>query len=187
MINIEVTVDDGIREVLGRAREAGVNLNVPFMSIAKSWFKSNRSIFTLQGPGQYPDYGGFNPYQAVTSGKRGGAVLTRRDLYKRQKQKRWGFVYPMMKASGRLEQSLTDPANPEAINLVVNNLSLYLGTRVSYAPYHQSDEARTKMPYRPIVFTGAEQIAPTEKKNEYTRFYQILEDSIQQQLDKAKS
>lgn len=179
MINVQIDVENGIKDLLAQAKEAGVNLTVPFTSIAKSWFKANKSIFSLQGPGQYPDYGGFHPDEVV----RGG--LTRQALYKNRKFKKFGFIYPMMRATGALEKSLTDPVDANSINLIVNQTSLYLGTRVEYAPYHQSDGPRTKIPLRPIVFTGAEQIAPTDVRNAYSRFTQIMADAIQQKLDKA--
>lgn len=179
MINIEVSVDSGIQDLLARAKEAGTNLTIPFTSIAKSWFKSNRSIFTLQGPGQYPDYGGLSPNTRIGN-------KTRAEVYRQRKQKKFGFVYPMMRAVGNLERSLTDATNPYSINLIINKVALYLGTRIPYAPYHQADGPRKKLPFRPIVFLGAEQLAPSEKKAEYNRITQILDDAIQSSLNKAK-
>ena len=179
MINVSIDVGQEIKDVLARAKEAGVNLTVPFTSIAKSWFKANKSIFAGQGPGQYPDYGGLTPDKIVYGN------ITRRVLYKNRKFEKFGFVYPMMRASGKLERSLTDPADSNSVNLIVNGTALYLGTKVEYAPYHQADGARTRMPLRPIVFMGAEQIAPTELKSAYNRFFQIMDDAIQQKLDQA--
>lgn len=164
MLNVEVDVNGDIAALLQKAKDAGVNLTIPFTTIAKSWFKANRSIFALKGPGKYQD---LSP------------------KYKKAKIRRWGFAYPIMRASGYLEASLTDPTHPDAINFIVNKNTLYLGTRVEYAPYHQSSAPRKKLPYRPIVFIGAEQIAPTEIRNESTRWVNILEDSIQQKLDQA--
>lgn len=179
-MNVEIQVDDkAVQRTLVAAKEAGVNLTIPFSIIAKSWFASNRSIFTLQSPGQYPDYGGFSP-ESIAYG-----TTTRREAAKRRKLRYFGFIYPMMKAKGDLERSLTNPTDSKSVNLIINKIALYLGTKVSYAGYHQSPEPRKKMPYRPTVFLGSEQIAPTEKRNEYTRILSVLSDSIQQQLDKA--
>lgn len=181
MLNIEVDVDKKIPELLRQAKEAGVNLTIPFTLIAKSWFKANRSIFTQPGPGRYPDLGGFNPNAPAWK----GAKITRRTYAKFRKLKEHGFVYPLMRASGALESSITDPTDSNSINLIINQNTLYLGTRVEYAPYHQSPAPRSKIPFRPIVFIGVEQLATTEQRNEYTRWINILEDSIQQKLDQA--
>lgn len=181
MLKIEVDVNGEIKDALKRAKDLSLNLTLPFTLISKSWFKANRSIFALKSPGKYPDYGGFNP-GAIAYGQ-----TTRREAAKKSKLAKWGFVYPMMRASGNLEASLTDPTHPESINVIVNKTALYLGTRVDYAPYHQSSAARTKMPFRPVVFIGAEQIAPTELRNESTRWVNIIDDYIQQSLTKAFS
>lgn len=113
------------------------DLTIPLTLIAQSWYRSNRSIFAISGPGKYKD---LSP------------------KYKKEKNRKWGFVYPILFASGRLAGSITEPNNPEAINFIKDQKSLILGTRVPYGIYHQSDQPRTKMPYRPFLLVGVEQI-----------------------------
>ncbi len=178
MLRVEVDVTGSVRDALKRAKDAGLNLTVPFTLIAKSWFRANRSIFILKSPGKYPDYGGFSPNTIVYGD------VTRRELAKKRKQKQFGFLYPMMRASGRLEDSLTNPTHPDSVNLIVNKNALFLGTKVPYAFYHQASGARETLPFRPVVFIGAEQIAPTEMRNESTRWVNIIDSYMQQALNK---
>lgn len=180
MISFQVDPSQEIVKALQRAKTAGINLTVPFTLISKSWFRANRSIFANQGPGKYPDLGGFNRGAPAWR----GAKVTRGTMAKFRKSEKYGFVYPLMKATGLLEDSLTNPTHSQAINLIVNRNALYLGTRVPYAIYHQASGQRTKMPYRPVVFTGAEQIAPTEIRNESTRWINIIDDYMQQVLSR---
>lgn len=181
MLNIQVDPNGDVVAALQKAKDAGINLTVPFTLISKSWFRANRSIFTLKSPGKYPDYGGFNPGAPAWP----NAQTTKRERAKAQKVKDVGFIYPMMKRRGPLESSLTDPTHPQSVNLIVNKVALYLGTRVEYAFYHQAKGARSKMPFRPVVFTGAEQVAPTELRNESTRWVNIIDDYMQQVLSRA--
>lgn len=181
MLSIQVDPNGAIINALQKAKEAGINLTVPFTLISKSWFRANRSIFALKGPGKYPDYGGFSPNAPV----RPGSSKTRREKAKQDKVQEVGFIYPMMRRRGKLEASLTNPTDPNSVNLIVNKVALYLGTRVEYAFYHQAKGARTKMPFRPVVFTGAEQVAPTEMRNESTRWLNIIDDYMQQVLSRS--
>lgn len=126
---------EAIQEALTRVRD----LSLPLTLIAKDWFQANKAIFTLKGPGKYVDLS---------------------ERYKERKQKQVGFVYPILKRSGLLEKSVTEPGNSNSINLILNKNTLVLGTKVKYAPYHQLG---TKfLPIRPILFTGGEQAAPSE-------------------------
>ena len=53
-VQIEIQ-DDNFKALIRRATEAGKSLKVPFKLIQESWFKGNRAIFSLSGPGQYAD------------------------------------------------------------------------------------------------------------------------------------
>lgn len=142
------------------------NLTVPLTLIAKQWFQSNKAIFTLQGPGKYDDLDFYNP-----KGK-----------YKKQKLSKWGFVYPILKASGMLEKSLTDPSDPESFNMIINNNQLIVGTTVKYAQYLQ--EGTSFMPPRPVVLYGAEQVAPDSLNQRRDIWIRILQDYVGQILAK---
>ena len=127
--------DRAFRNSLLRARQQVSDLTLPLTFIAKDWFRSNKAIFALKGPGQYPDL---------------------KPKYKIAKQKNWGFIYPILLASGRLSGSLLDPKNPESINYILNKDTLVVGTKVPYGIYHQSDEPRSKIPLRKFLFIGPE-------------------------------
>lgn len=182
-LEIQVDPNGEIRNALQRAKTAGVNLTVPFTLISKSWFRANRSIFALSGPGKYPDLGGFNPGAPAWKNSK----VTKRTYAKFKKLNEFGFVYPLMRANGRIEDSITNPVGTDSINLIVNKTALYLGTRVPYAIFHQSSAPRTTLPFRPVVFLGVEQTAPTEVRNESTRWVNIIDDYIQQTLNRAFS
>ena len=106
------------------------DFRIPFGFISKEFFQGNKKVFSLKGPGQYPDLA---PKTKV------------------QKMREVGFVYPILKKTGRLESSLTGGNSPEAVNVIGKKL-LLLGTTVPYAIYHQSDAPRKKIPLRKPVF-----------------------------------
>jgi phage gpG-like protein len=140
LITYEAAADlDGkFKAALRKAGKEIQDLRVPLSSIRASWYRSNNAIFSLKGPGKYDD-------------------LT--DLYKQQKQKNRGFVYPILRSSGRLEKSITDPSNGEAIGKIESDRqTLTLGTRVPYGAFHQY--GTSKMAQREFLFAGAEQVAP---------------------------
>ncbi len=163
-VKIEVDAEGTIRDGLKKAAELGINLTIPFTSIAKSWFKGNKSMFLLKGRGQYDDL---------------------KDETKIFKQKEYGFTYPILKARGDLEKSVTDPTDSNSINLIVNKVALYLGSKIPYGVYHQSPEPRTKMPLRPFVLLGVEQVATGEQKQFEARTVRTIYDHIGQTLSKA--
>ncbi len=141
MIRFQVDPDQKFAKAVEEAAKAVGDLRIPLGIIAAQFFKSNKAIFSLGGPGQYQD-------------------LSAR--YKKQKQKKYGFVYPIFRAKGNLEASLTNQNAAGAISKVVGNTTLFLGTAIPYAIFHQSDAPRKKIPFRPIVMIGAEQQAPPE-------------------------
>jgi phage gpG-like protein len=162
--------------------EATGDLTIPLTLIAKSWYQSNKSIFALKGPGRYADLSK-KPFFAWWEPK--GSPLRTYYLggYKSYKIAKYGFAYPILKATGRLMKSITDPRSPDAINYIVNKNTLVLGTSVPYAIYHQSQEPRTKMPYRPFLFVGVEQIAPHDlQQARLNTWIQILDNYLEQRI-----
>lgn len=139
VIKIEVDPGDEFTKAVKKTIKEVEDLTIPFTLISKSWFQSNKAIFRLKGKGKYED---------LSSG------------YKKLKQKQAGFIYPILKLSGKLEKSITDPTATGAISLILNKQTLVLGTAVSYAQFHQ--KGTRYMPARPPVLVGAEQTAPTE-------------------------
>jgi phage gpG-like protein len=156
--------DNEFSKKLNSAFEATNDLTIPLGLMAREWFQGNKSIFKLKGPGRYKD-------------------LT--DKYKSLKLRTIGQVYPILELSGALKDSITNPKDSESINLIVNKNTLVLGTKVPYAIYHQSNEDRTKMPYRPFLFVGVEQIAPNDiQQNRLKNWIKILESYVSQKLEK---
>jgi len=109
-----------------------------FEQLASDFYKDEKRIFNLRGPGQYED---LDPdYQEV-------------------KERKWGHVYPILFASGRLAASLL---SRRAVNSVSNidKLKFEIGTSVRYAVYHHSPKPREsyfgtpRLPRRPIWFFG---------------------------------
>ncbi len=148
--------DKKFRNYLAKVGAKVSDLTIPLTLISKDFYKSQKAIFMLKSAGQYPD---LSPN------------------YKKRKQKKWGFVYPILKASGALEASTTDPTDSQAINEIVNRNELIIGTRVPYGVYHQSDSPRSKLPLRKFLFIGPEagRFAMSEQTGRLQRWIGILE------------
>ena len=146
-----------IRDAIGQVDD----LTLPFQLITKSWFRSNKAIFSLKGKGKYQD-------------------LT--PNYKKQKQKAVGFIYPILRRSGRLEGSITDPSSKDAVNLIINKKTLILGTKVPYGAPHQLG---LKVPKRPFLLIGGEQTAPDEINRRRDAWISTLESYVLQVSEKV--
>ena len=132
-----------------------------FALLANDFYKDEKRIFKLKGKGQYQD-------------------LT--EPYKIQKLKKHGFVYPILKATGALEASLTNPSDGNAI-LIRKKENMLIGTSVPYAVYHHSLAARKKMPRRPLWFIEPTQ--PTGKRwADTTDAY--LEKTLQERMNNPR-
>lgn len=152
------------------------DLTIPFSLITKEWYQGNKAIFSLKGPGKYPPLGGFN-FDDLVKGK----PYTHRQRSEAQKRRRYGFDYPLLLATGRLMSSITSPG-PDSIASNIAGKQLDLGTRVEYAIYHQSSKGpRRKIPFRPFLFIGSEQLAPTQiANNRQLAWVNILQNYVQQ-------
>lgn len=167
-ITYQVDPDGRFKGAISAALGAVNDLTVPFNLIAKNWYQSNNAIFDLKGPGKYPPLGGMTPNK-VYSG-----TQTNRERAETAKEKKYGFAYPLLKATGALESSLVNANDANAVNLIVNGKMLLLGTNVSYGIFHQSDQPRTKLPFRPFMFLGAEQTSPDGLKNRQNAWIDIV-------------
>jgi len=131
--------DKKFERAIGRALATANDLRPAFALILFDFHNSQKAIFQLRKPGQYDD-------------------LT--EKYKKAKQKKWGFVYPILKASGALEESTTKPKAPGSI-ATVRKRELIIGTRVvskkgfPYAQVHQRGQKGVPRP-RKILFIGPE-------------------------------
>jgi phage gpG-like protein len=165
--------DKRFRKALDRVSFDIKDLRIPLTLIAKDFYRSERAIFQLQGPGQYPDLSKKPFFAWWETGK-----LKTRYLggYKSYKQAKWGFAYPILKRTGRLADSVTNPSSPDAINRIENQNSLLIGTLVPYGIYHQSDRTRSRIPLRKFLFIGPEsRFATNDQKGRLERWVGILE------------
>lgn len=161
------------------------DLSPAFNSIANDWLKNNRQIFRLKSKGQYKDLSTkpFFAYWERTARFRkfyeGG--------YKQMKKEKYGFAYPILKATGKLEKSLTDRNDPNCI-VVLDSKSLIMGTNVEYGIYHQSARPRTKIPYRPFIINKEGVSTPTGKIDTWgkqsARWLRIIETYVSRQINK---
>lgn len=131
------------------------DLTVPFTLIASDWYKDNKQIEQLQGPGMYPDFVGERdetPKEAFAP--RGQKVKNGMTPYMAWKQAHVGFVYPLLKLTGVALRSITVPGSSGAVR-IIGKKSMTLGSSIDYLIYHQSSAPRKKMPYRPVIFNKA--------------------------------
>jgi len=165
--------DDAFKRGIDRLSKATDDFRIPFGLIANHWYKGNRKLFKLKSGGLYAPYGGINP----TSEKTAAA--------ERAKKRDVGFVFPMMKRSGRLEQSLVSKNSSETEHFV-GKQTLVMGTKVPYAKFHQSDKPRSVLPQRKVVFIDG---GPAEKAKDALvsgrreAWLNIMNDYIIQLLD----
>lgn len=156
--------DRAFKAALKRASDTVQDLRIPFGLILSDFYKSQAAIFRLQGPGQYPDLS---------------------ERYKAAKIKKVGFAYPILVRTGALSNSLLGPNNRGAISKITK-LSLTMGTSIKYGVYHQSDQARKKIPLRKFLFIGpeAKQFATSEQMGRLERWNNILNDFVLKQMRK---
>jgi hypothetical protein len=159
--------DKTFRAAMKRATEVTQDLRIPFGLILADFYRSEQAIFKLQSPGQYPDF------------KNGGP----NSPYAKRKQKAVGFKYPLLFRKGALANSLLGPNNPGSISSI-QNLSMYFGTTIPYAIYHQSDKARKKIPLRKFLFIGPEapRFATSEQMGRLERWNNIMNDFVLKKL-----
>ncbi len=119
--------------VLASAQEMALDLRVPLTQIGRGLFNwTEIEIFRdgAKGPGKYQD-------------------LSPR--YKALKLKRWKFIYPVLRASGSLERSVTGSGDGNTIFRFPDATTLEWGTSVPHGIYHQSERPRSKIPRRPFL------------------------------------
>ncbi len=160
VIDFVVDPDNEFKKAIQKASEEVEDLTIPFTLMEQSWFKSNRAIFSLKGPGKYSDLS---------------------EVYKPRKKKDVGFIYPILRRLGALESSLTVPGDEDSVATILNKKTLVLGTKTPYAGFLHGGTSR--MPARPMVLVGAEQVAPDEINRRRLAWIEILGDYV---LQKAK-
>lgn len=178
-----------IDAVIKRARGVVKDLRPAFKIMASDFQKGNRAIFKLQGPGQYDDFVGRKVGQTWKSPGRPDKRTRDPNLtpYQNYKVAR-GFApegYPLLKLSGRLEKSLTQPGGDSILKFGLTNA--IFGTKVKnergkeYASYLQN--GTSKMPARAVVFLRPGDGAPDGiAKRRLGRWLNILNDYILKEM-----
>lgn len=115
-----------------------------FLTIARMFYQSRRSIFRLKSRGQYKD---------LSTGKDG------KGGYKRWKELKYnGRIYPILRAEGTLMRAITNMGGPGNYTRIGKKFFV-VGVDdkdIPYAKFHNSRRPRSKMPFRPFVFWGEE-------------------------------
>lgn len=186
MVEVQVDTIKVTRSLQEAANTVG-DLRPAFIAITKTWLKGNKSLFKLKSAGRFADYVG--PKVRETWKDPGIPENRTRDgnltAYQNAKKKKVGFVYPMLKFTGRLEKSITDGGSPEFIN-VISKLSLTLGSAVPYGIYHQSEEPRkTRLPMRKFLFIDPTNVNADPEAAFDTKYRKIIEDFVNRTLGKA--
>jgi phage gpG-like protein len=165
----DIDADKKFQSALVRAKAVTSDLTIPLTLISKDFYKSQKAIFMLKGPGQYPDLQDDPPPGRST---------------KREKVRLGFSVYPILKRTGRLEGSTTIPTHPDAVNQIINRRTLIIGSKVPYGVYHQSDKPRkTKLPMRKFLFIGPEStFATSDQQGRVGRWLNILNSYILKKL-----
>lgn len=173
--------DQEFKALLSKAGEKISDFRIPFNLIAGDWYRGNRKLFTLKSEGLYPPLGGLKPQEKVMYR---GQLTTKRERAEVEKSEKFGFIYPLLKATGALEKSITSKSAPGA-EFFIGRQTLVMGTRIPYAKYHQSDRPRTKLPQRKMIFIDggpAEQAKDAQISGRLERWTNIVNDYVKQVL-----
>ena len=108
------------------------DFRIPFRLISSDFYRSQKQLFNLSGPGLYEDLS---------------------DNYWPQKQKKLGFIYPILLGeTGDLSDSTLGRNHRYSI-FFLGRKELQIGTSVPYGKYHQSDKVgQGIIPQRKFVF-----------------------------------
>jgi len=155
MVKFKVSSQE-LQGAIDKALEQVDDLRPAFIQMAREFYKANRAIFRLKGPGLYTDFVGpkiantwKNPGRPEKRIRNGN--YTAYQWHKEKTTKLQGG-YPLLKFTGLLEKSITRETDQNTVR-VISRKSLVVGTRVEYGIYHQSDEPRSSnLPMRKFLF-----------------------------------
>lgn len=148
--------DEAFKRGLKRLADTVDDFRIPFGLIGRHWYRGNKKIFGLASRGLYPGFGGFNPTEKIQFL---GKPTTRREAAEVTKSEEVGFIFPLLKRSGKLEASLSSRSAKGAV-FFAGKHDLLMGTSIPYAIFHQSDEDRFTLPQRKVIFISG---GPAEK------------------------
>jgi hypothetical protein len=178
-VSYRVENDKAFQKLIDTAFKETRDLTIPFRQIVRAFYQSRKAIFKLKSAGAYPDFKGpkvqdtwKNPGRPDLRTRNGGLTA-----YQNIKQKQVGFLYPLLKSSGRLEDSVTNPNSSDA-EQKIDAISLTIITKVPYANYHQQDNpdmGDAVIPTRKFFFIGGE---TSQSNRDIERYTKIINDHI---------
>ena len=131
-VSYSADADNSFKDALTKARAKSKDLRGAFSEIARQFYKFRSSIWQQSGPGQYPD---LSP------------------KYKKQKKRSWGFIYPILKASGALQNAMA--IDGEGNITEIGEQSAFLGVEESVVPYARFHQNGSSIhPVRKFLFFG---------------------------------
>jgi phage gpG-like protein len=168
MISYSIENDKKFQAALARAKAVTSDLRVPLNMIAKDFYRSQKAIWQLKGPGQYPDLAQFTKDKRI------------RELQP---------FYPILKRSGELQEAASTPGARGNVTRIYDNRVLTVGVEAAMVPYaifHQSDKPRTKIPQRKFMFIGpeAKRFANSDQVGRLERWLNYLNYHVLQTLKK---
>jgi phage gpG-like protein len=173
-VSYKIENDKSFQKKIDRAFEESLDLRIPFKLISRDFYRSQKAIFSLKGAGGYPDFKG----EVYKDG------MTKYQFYKK---KRFGFDYPLLKATGALEESTTKPDSGDSI-LEIEKDFLRIGTTLPYANFHQQDNpnlGNRKIPTRKYLFIGPEaRNANSDQRGRLDRWIKIIDNYMTVTLKK---
>jgi len=171
-IKNEAEFQRSIRDAIAITKD----LSPAFKLIAKDFYRSEKAIFRLKSAGGYPDFQG-KKIKDIRASKK-GSRWDNYTPYQKLKEQKYGYKkgYPLLKLTGALEASVTNPDDGHAI-LEIGKTSLIIGTSIPYAVFHNSDKLpRTKIPMRKFLFIAPEtRTADPQLNGRLARWRGILE------------
>tara|TARA_A100001201_G_scaffold143527_1_gene145583 strand:- start:899 stop:1516 length:618 start_codon:yes stop_codon:yes gene_type:complete len=165
-VDFRVDPTGAFKKALRESGKKTDDLRTPFKLISQAFYKTNKFLFepgkkrnVFEDLSEKPLYAFWLDDDDAAVAKNNGSKFFEGG-YKDLKKKTHGFIYPILKASGALERSLTIPTDPNTVASVINKKTLILGTMVTSekgAPYPAFLQFGTKfMPARPYLVVGTE-------------------------------
>lgn len=128
-LKIGSTGVEEVTEALEKKQRVLDDLRPFFKSIASDFYKSNEPLIFRESPGRYEDL---------------------KPRTKRRKDRRFDRHYPVLVATGRLRDSLSEEPTKDRL-LLIKKHKLEMGTKVPYGKFHQSGVPSRNLPARPFL------------------------------------
>jgi phage gpG-like protein len=178
-ISYHVKNDEDFQSGIRRAVLAVSDLRPALQEVARDFYESQQVIFRLKGAGQYDPFQG--PLVKNTWKNPGFPERRTRDgnktSYQNTKLRKYGFDYPLLKATGPLQEAASvQGGNGNITEITKTGITMGVdGSQIPYANYHQSDDERKKIPLRKFLFIGPESgFADQRQRGRLERWNNIL-------------